>query len=81
MAKKKKWAQKVKLKEGALKSLGWPSGAAIAEAVSSGRVPYATAIRRLVYLANVNKNNATGRKARAIIVRLQKAHGKKKKKK
>ena len=79
MAKKrtKKWAQKVDLKQGALKAIGWPSGAAIQAAISSGRVSYATAIRRLVYLANVNKTSATGKKARAIIVRLQKAHKKK----
>lgn len=78
--KDKKWAQKVDLKEGSLKALGWPSGSAIASAVSSGRVSYASAISKLVYLANVNakKNPETARKARAIIVRLQKAHGKKK---
>lgn len=78
---KKKWAQEVKLKEGSLGSLGWPSGAAIAAAVKDGRVSYSSAISKLVYLANVNKskNPSTARKARAIIVRLQREHGKKKK--
>lgn len=73
---KKKWAQKVDLDEGSLTALGWPSGAKIAKAVSDGRVTYKQAISKLVYLANVNKskNPPTAKKARAIIVRLQKAH-------
>lgn len=76
-AKTKKWAQKVDLKEGSLKALGWPSGSAIQSAVSSGRVSYATAIRKLGFLANASKDAATKRKAKAIIVRLQRAHKKK----
>jgi len=63
---KEKWAQKVKLKEGKLKEIGWPSGSAIASSIRSGKVDYATAIRRLNFIANMGN-----KKARAIIVRLQ----------
>ena len=72
----KKWASKVKLKEGALKKMGWPNTGGIVAKVNSGAVPYATAIRRLVYLANVskNKNPKLAASARAAIVRLQKSH-------
>ena len=65
----KKWAQKVDIKEGALKAMGWPDGSKIAAAVSSGKVPYATAIRRLQYLVNINSPEAA--KAKGIIVVLQ----------
>lgn len=68
----KKWAQKVDLKEGALGAMGWPDAGKVAAAVRSGRVPYATAIRRLQYLVNVKSPAAA--KAKAIIARLQKAH-------
>lgn len=84
MAKQvKKWAQKVDLEEGSLTALGWPDGGKVVAAVRAGRVPYAKAIRKLVYLANVNKssNPSTASKARAIIVRLQREFRSKKKNK
>lgn len=71
---KKKWAQKVKIREGALGDIGWPSAEKITASVSTGRVKYATAIRRLQYLANVTNDPDTKRRARSIIVRLQDAH-------
>lgn len=72
----KKWSKGVDVKEGALTDIGWPSAAKISAAISSGRVSYKTAINRLVYLANITKDASTKKKARAIIVRLQKSHGK-----
>jgi hypothetical protein len=74
----KKWAQKVELDEGSLTELGWPSGEAIARNVANGRVEYATAVRKLVFIANVSRksNPALARKARAIIVQLRKRFGK-----
>ena len=67
-----KWAQKVDLKEGELTKIGWPNPGSIVLAVKNGKVPYATAVQRLNYLANVSKDKATVTKAKAIIVRLQK---------
>lgn len=68
---KKKWAQDVKLKEGALGKIGWPSADAIWNNIQSGKVEYATAIRRLNFIANMG--NA---KARQVIKTLQAKHGK-----
>lgn len=72
----KKWAQKVKLKEGALGDIGWPSASAIAASIRSGKVDYATAIRRLNFIANMGNT-----KAKSMIVRLQNEFGKGKGKK
>ena len=69
----RKWSKKVNIKEGALGALGWPDGGAIAAKIRSGSVPYATAIRRLGFIANVSggKNAKTAMKARAIMARLK----------
>jgi hypothetical protein len=75
----KKWAQKVKLKEGALTKIGWPSAQAIMRSISGGKVDYATAQRRLSYLANVSKDPGTKKRARAIIVRVRNKFGNKEK--
>jgi hypothetical protein len=80
MADKKKWAQDVDLKEGALSKIGWPSAQAIVGSISSGKVDYPTAQRRLSFLANVTKDPSTKRKAQAIIVRVRNQFGKEKKK-
>lgn len=79
MAEEKKWAQKVDIKEGALSDIGWPSASAIISAVRSGKVTRATATSRLNYLANVTKDEATKKKARAILVRMKRELGEKKK--
>lgn len=71
-----KWSKKVDVKEGALTDIGWPSASKISAAISSGRVSYKTAISRLNYLANITKDAATKRRARSIIVTLQRKHGK-----
>ncbi|MHC4278087.1 MAG: hypothetical protein ACYSTI_12310 [Planctomycetota bacterium] len=72
MAKEKKWAQKVDVKENALKDIGWPSADAIWRSIQAGKVSYATAIRRLNFIANMGNV-----KARQIIKTLQKKRGKK----
>lgn len=74
----KKWSKDVDIKEGALEKIGWPSASAIANAVASGKVDYKTAISRLNYLANITKDEATKRKARSIIISLQKRFKKEK---
>jgi hypothetical protein len=72
---KKKWSKDVKLDEGSLTALGWPSGEKIASAIKSGKVSYAKAIQKLNYLANVSKDSATASKARSIIKMLQSRFG------
>jgi hypothetical protein len=72
MAAKKKWAQDVKLKEGELGKIGWPSVEKISNSISSGKVPYKTAINRLNFIANMGNL-----KARQAIKTLQAKHGKK----
>lgn len=67
----KKQLSDVKVKEGALKKLGWPSFGPIAAKVENGSVEYKTVISRLNYLANITDDKATERKARAFIKRLQ----------
>lgn len=78
---KKKWAQDVKLEEGSLTALGWPSPSAVVSSVKKGKVSYAKAIQKLQYLANVSKDQPTVTKAKATIVRLQREVGGKNKKK
>jgi len=69
-----KWAQNVKLKKGKLKEIGWPSRGAIASSIRSGKVDYATAIRRLNFIANMGN-----KKAKSMIVSLQREFKDKKK--
>ncbi len=70
-----KWAQKVDPKEGALKKIGWPSAEKIWANIQSGKVDYATAIRRLNFIANMGNV-----KAKSVIKTLQAKRGKKDKK-
>jgi len=70
-AAKKKWSQDVEVDEGSLKELGWPSYEKLADAIRSGKVSYATVIRKLVYLANVTKDKDTKDKAIDIARRLK----------
>lgn len=71
----KKWAQNVKLHEGKLKDIGWPSYAAIKSAITSGKVDRKTATSRLVFIANMGNT-----KAKAMLVRLKKELDSEKKK-
>ena len=70
-AKKKKWSKDVDLKEGSLSALGWPNYNKLAQAVRSGKVSYATLIRKLAFLRNVTKDSATKSKAASFMERLK----------
>jgi hypothetical protein len=66
----KKWAQKVDVKEGKLKEIGWPSAAKIWGNIQAGKVPYKTAISRLNFIANMGNV-----KAKKVIKTLQRKKG------
>jgi hypothetical protein len=74
MATKK--LSQVEVKEGALTKLGWPSATTIVGKVRGGSVPYATAVQRLNYLANITADQKTKMRAKAIMVRLKDEFGK-----
>lgn len=62
---KKKWAGGVKLKEGALKALGYPDVGKLKAAVTSGKVSYATLMSRLNFIANMG--NTTAKRVRSAM--------------
>ena len=61
-----KWAQKVDIKEGALKAIGGLDADKIWASIKAGKVDYATAIRRVLYLANLGNI-----KAKRVLAELQ----------
>lgn len=76
-AEKKKWSKDVDLKEGSLTNLGWPNYNKLAQAVRSGKVSYATLVRKLAFLRNVTKDSATKSKAASFMERLKNTFRKK----
>lgn len=79
-----RWAQSIKLKKGALTSLGWKETApaskrykALAKSVKNDG--YATTIRRLGFLVNVAKNPSLEKVAKSDMKWVQKTYGESKK--
>lgn len=65
----KKWAQKVKIKEGSLGDLGWPNEGEVVSHATGAKL--ATVVRKVVYLMNVTADSGTKAKCKRILARIK----------